>query len=251
MITQYRFLLAAPDGRPLPASTAYRLYAWLLGQLPEALGDAWHQPGQSPLTQHLSRDISGREVWTLNLLSDEAAGLLAPVLDGLSDIPLHAGTLAAQPLGMPGRVAAQELLLQAQQLPDTRRRELRFLTPTAFRQDGRYAIWPQERLLLQSLTLRWNELFPEFSLRDEDALEALRRGLFITDYRLATTRYPLKNVRIPGFYGSVWVESRLPAPLEEIWRLLLCFLPYAGVGVKTTLGMGGCRLGQAREDCQK
>lgn len=247
MITQYRFLLAAEDGRPLPSSTAYRLYGWLLGQLPQQLGDAWHQPGQSPLTQHLCRDASGRALWTLNLLEEQSAGLLAPVLEGLSGIPLHTGALAAQPLDAPGRYTAQELLLQAQRLPDTRRRELCFLTPTAFRQEGRYTIWPQERLVLQSLTLRWNELFPEFSLRDEDALEALRRGLFITDYRLATTRYPLKNVRIPGFYGSVWVESRLPAPLEEVWRLLLCFLPCAGVGVKTTLGMGGCRLGEIQK----
>ena len=29
------------------------------------------------------------------------------------------------------------------------------------------------------------------------------------------------------------------AKLQEIWQLLLRFAPYVGVGIKTTLGMGG------------
>ena len=66
----------------------------------------------------------------------------------------------------------------------------------------------------------------------------LEKGLHIVDYSLRTVRYPLKNVKIPSFVGNIVVESRLPAPLQEIWQLLVCLAPYTGVGIKTTLGMG-------------
>lgn len=240
MITRYEFLLSSGSGTPLPPAAAYRLYAWLLQQLPQELGDAWHLPGKSPVAQYLACDAARENnIWILHLLDDCAAGALAPVLEHLQTVQLHENTLHAALSKPPCRVSARELTEQAQQLPDVRRRQIGFVTPTAFKQDGQYVIFPQERLLLQSLILRWNEIFPELSLQDEDAFLALVRGLSIRDYRLTTARYPLKNVRIPGFYGTVWIESRLPAPLEEVWRQLICFLPYVGVGIKTTLGMGG------------
>ena len=109
----------------------------------------------------------------------------------------------------------------------------------AFKQAGRYAIYPQEFLLLQSLVLHWNTAFPDCQLSDPDALDAILRGLRILDYSLHTVSYPIKNTRIPGFVGSAVVEARLALPLLELWNALLSFAPYGGIGIKTTLGMGG------------
>lgn len=106
-------------------------------------------------------------------------------------------------------------------------------------QAGRYAIYPQEFLLLQSLVLHWNTAFPDCQLNDPDALDAILRGLHILDYNLHTVSYPIKNTRIPGFVGSAVVEARLALPLLELWNALLSFAPYGGIGIKTTLGMGG------------
>ena len=75
--------------------------------------------------------------------------------------------------------------------------------------------------------------------RDPDALDAILRGLHILDYNLHTVSYPIKNTRIPGFVGSAVVEARLALPLLELWNALLSFAPYGGIGIKTTLGMGG------------
>lgn len=106
-------------------------------------------------------------------------------------------------------------------------------------QAGRYAIYPQEFLLLQSLVLHWSTAFPDCQLNDPDALDAILRGLHILDYNLHTVSYPIKNTRIPGFVGSAVVEARLALPLLELWNALLSFAPYGGIGIKTTLGMGG------------
>ena len=135
-------------------------------------------------------------------------------------------------------VSAEELIRAGRSCSESRAK-LIFLSPCAFKQAGRYAIFPQENLLLQSLIAHWNAAFPEYALSDPDALQALQQGLHIVDYNLHTTRYLLKETRIPAFQGNVTIEARLAPPLLELWNALLSFAPYGGIGIKTTLGMGG------------
>ena len=94
-------------------------------------------------------------------------------------------------------------------------------------------------LVLQSLIQHWNSAFPECALTDPDAFQALAQGLRILDYDLRTTRYLLKEARIPAFRGSMTLEARLAPPLLALWNALLTFAPFGGIGIKTTLGMGG------------
>ena len=150
----------------------------------------------------------------------------------------HGAPLQMEPLGSHSVENGLQLLLAAREKPASRTR-LWFRTPCAFKQAGRYAIYPQEFLLLQSLVLHWNTAFPDCQLSDPDALDAILRGLRIRDYSLHTVSYPIKNTCIPGFVGSAVVEARLALPLLELWNALLSFAPYGGIGIKTTLGMGG------------
>ncbi len=75
-------------------------------------------------------------------------------------------------------------------------------------------------------------------MEDEDAFHMLVSGLTLRRYRLTSRDYWLKGQRIPGFMGSVQFSTRLSAPIMELWRLLVAFAPYCGIGVKTALGMG-------------
>ena len=135
-------------------------------------------------------------------------------------------------------VSAEELIRSGRSHSETRAK-IAFLSPCAFKQSGRYTIFPQENLILQSLITHWNTTFPEYALTDSDALQALQQGLHIVDFNLHTTRYLLKETRIPSFLGNVTVEAHLAPPLLELWNTLLSFAPYGGIGIKTTLGMGG------------
>ncbi|MCD7858628.1 MAG: CRISPR system precrRNA processing endoribonuclease RAMP protein Cas6 [Firmicutes bacterium] len=239
---QYRFLLSnrdQPEAR-IPASQAYALYAWLLSQLPEEVGDVLHQQGETPLAQHLHYDFKKKEtIWILTFLADWLTEAAEPALSGISCVPLHSGPLYAQLLSCHEVPSAPELIEQTRQISLERYTTWNLLSPVSFRQNNRYVIFPQERLILQSLIAKWNLSFPKYSLEDADAFHALEAGIRIVDYRLHTCRYSLKNTKIPGFSGSMTMESRLPAPLEEIWKLLTLFAPYCGLGIKTTLGMGG------------
>lgn len=174
----------------------------------------------------------------LNTAEDASLRWMLQALERCTTLELHGAPLQMEPLGSHSVENGLQLLLAAREEPASRTR-LWFRTPCAFKQAGRYAIYPQEFLLLQSLVLHWNTAFPDCQLSDPDALDAILRGLRILDYNLHTVSYPIKNTRIPGFVGSAVVEARLALPLLELWNALLSFAPYGGIGIKTTLGMGG------------
>lgn len=174
----------------------------------------------------------------LNTAEDASLRWMLQALERCTTLELHGAPLQMEPLGSHSVENGLQLLLAAREEPASRTR-LWFRTPCAFKQAGRYAIYPQEFLLLQSLVLHWNTAFPDCQLNDPDALDAILRGLHILDYNLHTVSYPIKNTRIPGFVGSAVVEARLALPLLELWNALLSFAPYGGIGIKTTLGMGG------------
>ena len=239
MIEQLQFSLRTADDRKLLPALAYRIYGWLVEQLPAETAALLHEQGEHPLSQFLRYDAAQqRTIWTLNLLDDTLAAQVKPLLTNRSTLELRGMPLQIEPLGSRQVQSGLQLLLAAREAP-TRRTKLRFYTPCAFKQAGRYAIYPQELLLLQSMVLHWNTAFPAHSLDDPDALDAILRGLHIIDYELRTASYSLKNTRIPGFVGTVAVEAKLALPLLELWNALLSFAPYGGIGIKTTLGMGG------------
>lgn len=233
MIFQWNLGLARPSGEAIPHFWAYRLYAWLLTQLPEKIAEQLHDQEAQSVSQHLDQNI-----WTVNLLGEEAFDCFDRVLGEVTEINLHADQILITECRK-HTVKSPEEFLQSGRGILSKKAEILFVSPTSFKQAGRYAVFPQEALLLQSLLTRWNQYSSFYLLQDEELVEELKRGIHIVDYSLRTGRFRLKDSAIPGFYGKVIIEARLPLVLQEIWNALLCFAPYSGIGIKTTLGMGG------------
>lgn len=166
MIGQYCFALRSADGAPIPSMMAYRLYGWLLEQLPEDIGRQMHEQGEKPLSQYIRYDkAENRTLWVVSVFQGELYELLEPVLESISCIALRQTTLQAALLDKRCFASAQEFVL-----------------------------------------------------------------------------YTLKSARIPGFSGHLTLSSSLSAPMQEVRNLLLVFSTLCGIGIKTTLGMGGVTL---------
>lgn len=239
MIQQFQLTLNALEGVRIPQAWAYRLYGWLMSQISSEFGEQMHLQGEHPIAHFLCFSPEKQSlIWTVNLLNDAARQVVSPVLESAKEIPLHELTLPVSEIRTFPAVSAEELIRSGRSHSETRAK-IAFLSPCAFKQSGRYTIFPQENLILQSLITHWNTTFPEYALTDSDALQALQQGLHIVDFNLHTTRYLLKETRIPSFLGNVTVEAHLAPPLLELWNTLLSFAPYGGIGIKTTLGMGG------------
>lgn len=239
MITLYRFSVSSST--PLRASDGYRLYGWLMEQVPEEFGELLHQQQLTPISQHLLCDRDGSS-WTVALLDSAVQEILGPVLDNLRSIPLHGDSCQARLTERRQIDSVQELIAAGADMGARKRITLQFCSPASFKQNNRYVLFPQERLILQSLIAKWDALLPEYPLNDPDAVQMLENGIHITDYKLRSARYFLKGAHIPGFIGQITLTVSLSPPMQQIWNALCVLAPFTGIGIKTALGMGGVRI---------
>lgn len=240
MIRSYTFRVNANS--PIPSDRAYAFYSALLSLLPADYGEFLHQQGETPITQHLYEE-NGETLWRVHLLDHTEGDAISTVLDRLETISLYMGEFALAQKEC-ASLTAENLMRVARGMEVRRYVTLRVLSPTAFKQAGRYVVLPEIELILQSLVNKWNAVFPSYPMEDQDAIRMLADGIRISDYRLRTTRFHLKDNRIPGFVGNLSFDTQLSAPIMELWKLLLVFSERSGIGIKTALGMGGVLLAE-------
>ena len=246
MITQHCFSVKYEDRRVLPISTSYPLYSWLLSQIPGTFADLLHQQGEKPVSQYL-RQERGQSIWTVSCLNSKAVSVLRPVLERVSEIPLRNGVIKAELSDVREICTIEELTSQAREKIHGAYCRMVFLTPTSFKHDGQYVILPQTRLFLHSLAEKWSSSFPDYPQNDAETMDRMEKSLRVMDYRLRSCRFPLKGVQIPGFEGQISLRADLPVPLMDVWKSLAYYAEFSGVGMKTTLGMGGIQLQTASQ----
>lgn len=240
MLTRYCLTLK-PDRPCTPRPEwAYRLYAALLAQSPDAFGAEVHQDGVTPVSQHLS--VDGEKLrWTVSLLGADCEEKLSGMLDQLRQLRLEKDhvTLTVERRERRTIADVEELLDLAARVSGLH--TLRFVTATAFKSQGRYLNLPSTHLIIQSLVKKWNGCIRECPIEDADGqgAEALAAGLRIRSFRLRDRMYYLKGSSIPGFVGELTLENQLTGFQRQLADALLLFADDAGVGIKTTLGMGG------------
>jgi CRISPR-associated endoribonuclease Cas6 len=113
---------------------------------------------------------------------------------------------------------------------------LEFLSPTSFKQEQHIQPFPLPHNVFGSLLKRWNTFAPEAL-----AFPKIQWNGWVAAYDLKT-----KAIRMEGGpqIGSVgWVKYHFPDPEQaRIASILAHFAYFAGVGRKTTMGMGQTRL---------
>lgn len=111
-------------------------------------------------------------------------------------------------------------------------------TVMSFKKDGRYVIMPDIRLIYQSLLQRWNAFSPVTRLEEDGLLDQLTNHCQLTRYQLRSQTFSVNGSTIYGYSGQMHYRFFGFDMLKRIQGILTAFAPYAGVGVKTALGMG-------------
>jgi CRISPR-associated endoribonuclease Cas6 len=133
----------------------------------------------------------------------------------------------------------EEMAHAAENREPPRRFRLNFLTPACFKHEGRSALFPQPDFILGGLARRWSQYAGQLG---HDTVRQAAKSVYAARYELrtgilemnGTTRY-LKT----GFTGYCVYETGGLAPeAGAALNKLLALLEYAGIGYKTTMGMG-------------
>jgi CRISPR-associated endoribonuclease Cas6 len=130
---------------------------------------------------------------------------------------------------------------------------IRFASPTAFSLgDRRFALFPEPRLVWDSLIRSWNFYAPEVLRLDKVELRAfVANHVVVEDYHLhiETRRFPTYSQK--GFVGTCTYHVKAKDSYAPQVAALAEFARYSGVGYKTTMGMGQACVNVDRMQCEE
>lgn len=179
------------------------------------------------------------EAGPITLLLDKAEFLLVRVLS----------TPTADVTGWAGYTDWQTLAATAPCQSIT----IRFASPSAFSMGDRcFALFPEPILLWDSLMRSWNRYAPEVLRIDKLAMrDFVTRHVNVSDYDLHTTLLFFPKYAQKGFIGTCsYSIKETNGEYAPQLTALAEFARYAGIGYKTTMGMGQARIEEIEKAVQ-
>ncbi len=229
-----------------PGDLSTKLHGFLMEQLDSSYVDWLHEQATNPYAMKV-RHQEDLTIWTIHLLTEDCQRQVLPILLELTGVNLvKLGTVGIRQTLLEDLTADNLLkIFYGSNSPSVF--TLYFETPTGFRSQGEYVFFPSERLIFQSLMQKYNRLMEGTEYLDQELLEHLVEQTRISSYRLESSYFKVHGKRIPAFRGRITLRVRGADTLKAYVYMLLRFGTYAGIGMKTSLGMGGIRL-ETRED---
>lgn len=221
---------------------AAKLQGFLMSQLSKEYADFLHEQETNPYSQFVLNE-SSYQVWVVNLLTEQACEEMQPILLELERIDLesYSEKLIVEKLEVRQLPVSQLIeLFNSEEQQETF--TIQLLTPTSFKVAGEYVIFPTVRLLFQSLMQKYSRLYPELNRFDEELLDYLVQHSKITSYHLQTHYFSVHRKKLPAFKGKLTIKLHGASTLRSFVRMLLAFGEYSGVGMKTSMGMGGMKI---------
>lgn len=212
----------------------------LMEKLTPEYAEAMHQNRYHPYSQHVI--CNGENIyWVIHTLTGEAEkNILQPLLqEGCQAISLKYKNDTLDILEKNSSSISHKELMEKNYFQEcSPYLHLVFITPTAFKQNGEYCIFPSIRLLFQSLMLKYDASSIESSVYSDELLEHYEKFAKITRYKLKSTIFQMNGAKIPSFIGEIYIHVKGPQPMINLAHLLAEFGTYSGVGIKTGIGMG-------------
>lgn len=208
-----------------------------------------HENSLHPYSQCLVKE-NGHTVWYINTTTQEAyENIILPLQsEKFQEFTVKKHALNCK-IGKKTLTTEKraDLLEEFYNKTGTRYINLDFQTPTSFKQNGRNVIFPDIRLIYQSIMNKYGHTSETVEMFDEDTLEQLVKNSEIVQYNLKSIRFPMEGIQVPAFCGRISVHMRGTDIMKRYVRLLCRFGEYSGVGTKTAMGMGAVKIMEWRQ----
>ena len=230
---------------------SYQMSSLFHGMLMELISEDYaeklHESRLHPYSQHLEKR-NNEWYWIVNTLNDEAK----------NEIIIKALLPADRILIKKKDLELKVIEKRYTELPDSelasffyneqgkRYITIRFVTATAFKNEGRYINYPDIGMIYSNLMNKYSASSNEESMRDDETLEQLISNTEINRYELRSTLFSLEGVRIPAFIGSITFRIKGTQTMCNFANMLFRFGTYSGIGIKTSIGMGAITITEQR-----
>jgi CRISPR-associated endoribonuclease Cas6 len=242
MIKNFNIVLSTNGNYKLQNRIAYPLYSELLKHVSPDFAYEMHKTGFTPISQYVEIE-KDNVIWHLSLFGEKSINECTKAIDELSTFVIKNVNMVFYVKSKKSEyITFDDIINSAGDSYDMSYRTIQFVTPTSFKSGNQYAIFPSSDLILKNLLKKWNNYCCNIKLEDQDMAKILLSGVEIAGYRLSSAYYLMKGQRIRSFCGYIRLCAKLPAPIMQIYKALLVFSKYSGIGIKTALGMGGTKL---------
>lgn len=251
-ITKLKMELKSDNPRTFSYHNASLTQGVLMEKITPQYGEYLHQSQLHPYTQSFIRE-GERLYWTVNTLDDMAEQEMIVPLESedCSSIYIRNRDCHLDIIKKEKEQMSYEKLLEQYYFTDRKRFiKIKFRTPTAFKQNNRYCIFPTTRLIFQSLMLKYDSCCKENQCFDEEILQQYEQNSAIVQYKLQSTTFSMEGVKIPSFIGEVTMKIFGPQQMVNFAWMLAKFGTYSGIGIKASVGMGMIEL-EEREEMKK
>lgn len=218
----------------------------LMEMLPETYASQLHVSKRHPFAQHIERR-GENWYWIVSALNEEATRqLLQDVLMQIDEFTVKRHQLTIQIIEKTYQELTDQQLARAFYHEQAGKYiTIQFITPTAFKQNGRYVNYPNIRLIFSNIMNSYATCTGE-AMYDEDTLEQLTDKAFLTRFELRSASFSLEGVRIPAFIGRMTLKMTGTQTMTNFARMLFEFSCFSGIGIKTALGMGAVKILEER-----
>lgn len=230
----------------MTSSKAAALGPYLQGALLERADTRYvallHQLPFNPYSQYCCIDEKGNIVWKINTLTDEAAEQLIEPIRSLEQVGLRATGESFDVVSTSLNTIDIKCLLDSIYEDGPSKIKVQFLTPAAFKSQGSYVFMPTVRLVFQNLLMRYYQAYEGNKEVDAETIDFIEQNVRVTSYCLQSRYFSHiapQGKKIPAFVGNMTLSISGPSSLAGLARMLLTFGEYSGVGIKTSMGMGG------------
>lgn len=240
--------LARDEKSVLPSYQMGSLFhGWLMEKINPEYADFLHRSELKPFSQYIEK-TKDQAVWHISALDHTAYEEI--ILPFLEQKPEHIEIKGKNTVFRIESIELTDSYDSYKKLADlyyidpqpARMLSLNIVTPVSFRSRGEYQIFPTLSLIYQNLINRWNSLADQLSLEEKNLAQLLASYSFISKYRLESRYFPLEKIFIPAFAGRINIKISAPSPMVSLINMLFHYATLAGIGIKTSLGMGGVKI---------
>ena len=231
------------EGEEIDYRNSSNLQGVLMERIDTEYAEILHEQRLNPYSQYLIKN-ENQYIWCIQTLNEEAYEQMIQkmISQDFSEFQIKnkksAIRITEKKLNIQKKA---NLMEQFYEEPGKKYYNIEFMTPTSFKRNGQYQIFPDLSLIYRSLMKKYSATSGEVDMYDEDTLKELVNSSEIVRYRLNSTSFPLERVTIPSYKGNITIRVRGNDTISRYIRLLLTFGEYSGVGVKASIGMGAIR----------
>ena len=203
-----------------------------------------HEQGLKPYSQYLQREGEAY-VWHIKTLNEEATDQIIAALmkDSFREFYIaHDDQKVSVGKKTFVKESVASFMEEFYAMQADRFIQLEFVTPTAFKKNGKYSFIPELYNIYYSSMKKFDAVSSEDTMFNEETLKQLVEASEITAYSLHSVKFSVEGVRIPAFMGRITISIHGNQTMRSFARLLLRFGEYSGIGIKTAMGMGAVRI---------